>query len=105
MIESIFSIFMGVAFLAISLRSLISVPVASLRMNWRGTNIRTGAISNLGFGIFFLNGSILTLFIKEPIDSFLTVFVFVIVPVALASWLCFHGYKCDTNRDGASPKT
>lgn len=96
MLESAFLIIMEIALIAIALRCFLSIPFSNLRMNWRGTKIRTGSISNLGFGVFFLHGSLVTYFVKEPIESFITVLVYVIAPASFALWLCFYGYKRDS---------
>jgi|GEM_PF-6511034 hypothetical protein len=105
MIESIFSIFMGAALFVVGCHCLLAIPVAKLRKNWRGTKIKTGAVSNLGFSILFLQGAAVTLFLTEQFERFIDVFAFVVIPASLAIWLCFLGYKKDAERSSGASST
>ena len=64
-------------------------------MKWALTKVITGAITNLGAGLFFTYGALIILFVPLPFENFFFAFIFGILPM-LGSWaLAFKGYKID----------
>jgi len=64
------------------------------------TKIKTGALSNLGAGLFFIYGAGLTLFAPLPFESFILALAFGLVPMLGFFSLAYKGYKVDRKNYG-----
>ncbi|MCJ8313110.1 MAG: hypothetical protein HRU38_15355 [Saccharospirillaceae bacterium] len=88
----------SLAVLFAGLYSFCSIFIKKIRSKWAGTNIITGTISNLGFGLFFTYGSFLTLFVPLPFENFFVALIFGIIPLVGSWFVGFKGYRIDMKK-------
>ena len=95
MFELTFSNIITLSILCFGLYFLTSVFIKKLRLNWSFTTITTGAISNIGLGLFITYGALVILFVPLPFGNFFTAIIFGVVPMVISWLIAFKGYKID----------
>ena len=61
-IRAIMNFILGILFVLFGLFSLVEIFVPRLRIPWRGTRVRSGPVTCIGFALVFTTGGVLILF-------------------------------------------
>src|ERR1043166_5496563 len=61
-LKRVMNIVLGILFLLFGLFSVVEIFVPRLRLPWRGTRVRSGPVTCLGFALIFTTGGVLILF-------------------------------------------
>jgi hypothetical protein len=87
--------------LLVGLYALSAVFIKRNRQNWRGTGIKTGALTNLGFGLFFTHGAAVILLVELPFESFISALFIAVIPMCSFFYIIAKGYSRDVAKHNA----